>query len=42
VVDIITQYRLGIIQELSCFFLALAAIDDFLQEIGIVASCGFD
>jgi len=42
VVDIVTQYRLGIVEELSCCFIILAVIDDFLQEVGVVPAGGLD
>lgn len=41
-VNIVSQHSLRLVQQLGSFFFALAAVEYFLQEVGVVSSCGFD
>jgi hypothetical protein len=41
-IDIVSQYRLGLIEKDSRLFRASTAVDDLLQQIGIVAARGFN
>jgi hypothetical protein len=41
-IDIVSQYRLGLIEKDSRLFRASTAVDDLLQQICIVAARGFD
>ena len=41
-IDIISQYRLGLVEKYSRLFRTSTSVDDLLQQIGIVAASGFD
>jgi hypothetical protein len=42
VIDIVSQHRLGLVEEHSRLFRTPASVDNFLQQIGIVTARGFD
>jgi len=41
-VNIVSQHRLGLIKQHSRFFRTSTSVDDLLQQIRIIAACGFD
>ena len=41
-VQVVSHHRSRLVQELGGFFLRLAPVDDFRQEVGIVSAAGFD
>ena len=41
-IDIVSQYRLGLVEKHSRLFRASTSINDLFQQVGIVAARGFD